>query len=129
MFIAFFVMSIFLFSAIASAETRTYEGVGEWTIVNETIEYANNQAKLDAERDVARQVYAYVEGNTITQDSMVEQDEAVVVTEGLMKIKDVKYRYSAMRDYILVTAIVTAEVDMEEAERIIHRAQKKKQSD
>lgn len=125
-FLMFFTI-IFLFGlSNVSAEVKTYEGTGEFAMIDEPIQYATDKAKLEAERNISEQVYVYVEGKSESKDSILQHDEVISATESLMKIRYVKYQYSDEGNYILVKAIVTADVDMDDVDKIIARMEEKR---
>ena len=107
-------------ASVAYAEVRTYEGIGSFLVVNETLESAKEQAKLNAERHIAEEVCAELQSDTESEDGKLTKDEIILMTEGVMKIIDVKYQLDSNENgNIIVRATVTAEVDTEEVEKLL----------
>ena len=107
-----------MFISTARAELETYEGHGEYLMTDETIEYAKEQAKLEAERDVIRQVCFHVTGISQISDSILDYDEISGETEGIIRIIDVKYKLIPEKDNFIICAIIKAEVDTEELDKL-----------
>ena len=58
---AFLVIAmIFLTSATTYAEIKSYEGVGEYFMTDETIDFAKNQAALSAQRPTYYKAYFFL---------------------------------------------------------------------
>lgn len=107
-------------ASVAHAEARTYEGIGSFLVVNETLEFAKEQAKLNAERHIAEEVCADLQSDTESENGKLTKDEIILMTEGMMKIIDVKYQLDSKEDGdFIVRATVTAEVDTEELEKLL----------
>ena len=106
--------------SVAHAEIRIYEGIGLFEVVNETLEYAKEQAKLNAERHIAEEVCAELQSDTEIENGKLTKDEIILMTEGMMKIVEVKYQLNSTEDgSFIVHATVTAEVDTEEVEKLL----------
>ena len=108
--------------SVANAETKIYEDVGYFALAEESLDHAKEKAKLDAARNIAEQVFVKIQGDTKVKNSVLERDEIITMTEGLMKILEVKYKILADdedADSFIVQATVTAEVDTEELEKIL----------
>lgn len=106
--------------SVANAEIKTYEGTGSFAVVNETLEQAKKEAKLNAERHIAEEVYADLQTESISEDGKLKHDEIILMTEGVMRIIDVKYQIkSSTDDSFIVIANVTAEVDTEEVYKLL----------
>lgn len=112
--------------SVAHAEIRIYEGIGLFEVVNETLEYAKEQAKLNAERHIAEEVCAELQSDTEIENGKLTKDEIILMTEGVMKIIDVKYQLESKEDgNFIVRATVTAEVDTEELEKLLEHQEEK----
>ena len=116
---------IFLFASIAHAEIKTYNGEGFFAVENETLDYAKNKAKLDAERNIAEQIFVEVQSNSEIKNSQLTHDEIILRSESLMKILDVKYKIEpGDENSFIIRAIVTAEIDIDEIEKFLNREEK-----
>lgn len=114
-------ISIFFLASVVHAEIQTYEDVGEFVIKNETLDFAKNQAKKDAIRNIAEKIFVEVQSNSETKNSELIHDEIILRTENFLRIVDVKYKFEEESGEILVKAFVTAEVDSEEIENFIKK--------
>lgn len=110
---------IFFLAAIANAEIKNYTGEGFFAVENETLDYAKNKAKLDGSRNISEQIAVYVESISEVKNSQLTHDEIITITESLMKILDVKYKIEPAENSFVVRAIVTAEIDTDELEKIL----------
>jgi|GEM_PF-1915774 len=123
--IAFGVLQNF---SVANAKAKIYDGVGYFPLVEETLDYAKNKAKLDGARNIAEQIFVDIESEVETKKSVLQRDEIIKKTEGLLKILEVKYKILADEDdenNFIVQATVTAEVDADEVEKIIAELRRK----
>ena len=114
--------------SVANAETKIYEDVGYFALAEESLDHAKEKAKLDGARHIAEQVFVKIQGDTKVKNSVLERDEIITMTEGLMKILEVKYKILADdedADSFIVQATVTAEVDTEELEKILEEKRSK----
>ena len=111
-----------IFSSNVHAEIKTYTGEGFFIVMDETLDVAKEKAKADGERNVAEQVYVYVESQSKVKNSELAHDEIIVMTESLMKVLDVKYKIEpAEDDSFAVRASVTAEIDTDEIDKLIKK--------
>ena len=108
-----------IFVSTVCAEIKTYEGVGKFEISGESLEYAKNQAKLQAEREISEQIYVQVKSDSKVKNSVLEYDEIIVITESLMKIIEINYKLLPSEKNSIICATVKAEIDTEEIEKII----------
>ena len=124
------IVTIFLVNTVSlatvHAEIRTYEGMGLFAVVDESLDYAKKQAKLNAERHIAEEVYADLQTDSRSKDGKLEYDEIILMTEGMMKIIDVNYNINSSEDgSFIVRAVVTAIVDTDEVEEILKHKEEK----
>ena len=108
-----------IFVSTVYAEIKTYEGVGEFEITGESLEYAKNQAKLQAERAISEQIYFQVKSNSKVKNNVLAHDEIIVITESLMKIIEINYKLLPNEKNPIICAVVKAEIDTEEIEKFI----------
>ena len=112
-------MSNFIFISNVQAGVETFEGHGDYLRTDETIEYSKEQAKIEAERDIIRQAYFHVTGISQSSDSVLDYDEVFGESEGIIRILDVKYKLIPEKENYIIRAIVKAEVDTEELNRVL----------
>ena len=121
------IFSVVNFS-VANAQTKIYDGVGYFPLVEETLDYAKNKAKLDGARNIAEQIFVDIKSTVETKKSILQRDEIIKKTEGLLKILEVKYKILADEEdenNFIVQATVTAEVDADEVEKMISELRRK----
>lgn len=117
----FLILNVFGLST-THAKIKTYEGTGLFVVVDETLNYAKNQAKLNAIRHIAEEICVYIQSNTEIENSQIRRDEIIVTTESLIRVIDVKYDiYSSSDESFIICAIVTAEVDTDEVEKLLNQ--------
>ena len=115
-------------AAVAHAEVKTYEGVGEYLIADETVDFAKNQAELLAQRDALEKVCVYVKSETLTANGMLEDDEIITISAGILHITDTKFKIIGKNGDSYAKAFVTAEIDTVELEKLLDEAVKSKQN-
>lgn len=115
--------AIFLLSAsIAHAEIKTYTGSGEYLLTGENIDFAKSRAEISAERSILDQVCVYVKTQSSIVDNEFDDDEVISICAGILHVTDTKFKIVDDADGILVKAIVTAEVDIDELETLLKQA-------
>ena len=116
----FFIVNIA--ASNVQAEIKTYEGVGEFLITNEKLDYAKQKAKLDGARHIVEEIFLKIKSSSGAKNSSLVHDEIIAISEGLIKITNVKYKLeSTENDGVIIKAFVTAEVDTVEFEKIIKK--------
>ena len=119
---AFLVVALIFFtSATACAEIKSYEGVGEYFMTDETIDYAKNQAELSAQRNVLEKVSVYVKKISVMIDHELDEDEIITISAGILHVIDTKFSMTAEDDGILIKSIVTAQIDTDELEKLLEQ--------
>lgn len=116
------VFALVLLTATVHAETKTYTGNGEYLMTNETIDFAKKQAVLSAERNILDQVCVYVKANATAIDNELDNDEVISISAGILRVTDTKFSVDDNADGLLVKAIVTAQVDIDELKTLLERA-------
>ena len=75
------------FLPIAHAEVKEYIGVGEYIMSKkETPDFAEHNAKMYAERNAQEQAGVFISNITEVKNSIVEKDEIVTFTAGILKV-------------------------------------------
>ena len=123
----FFILVALFFSFFTpkvDAEIKIYEGIGEFPMVNETMDFAKNKAKLEAQRNISEKIFVYVQNHSKTQNAVLDHDEIITLSESLMKIVNVKYNIEDNGDFFNVRATVKAEIDTDDIEKIIKNFRK-----
>ncbi|MBR3747040.1 MAG: hypothetical protein IKN27_08790 [Selenomonadaceae bacterium] len=113
---------VLLSASIAQAEIKTYTGSGEYLLTDENISFAKSRAEISAERNILDKVCVYVRANSTVIDNEFGDDEVVAICAGILHVTDTKFKIVDDADGILVTAIITAQVDVDELETLLKRA-------
>ena len=119
-------LSIFFFGNVfittVQAEIKIYEGVGEFLLTNENLDYAKNKAKLKGIRCISEEIFIKIQSSSELKDISQVHDEIIAMSESLINITEVKYQLGLTKDdKQVIKAFVTAEVDTEEVEKIIKK--------
>ena len=114
-------------ASIACAEV--YNGVGEYFINDETVEFAKNQAELNAQRDILEKICVYVKGQSIMIDNELDNDEIITISAGILHVIDTKFSMEPKDKWIEVKSFVTAQIDIDELKKLLERAIKERVSD
>ena len=115
-------------AAVAHAEIKTYEGVGEYWVADKTVKFAKNQAKLQAQRDALEQVSFFIKSGSHMGNGILKDDEIITITAGILHVINTEYDLVNDNGDILVKAYVTAEIDTVELEKLLEEAVKSKQN-
>ena len=118
----FMIIASLLFVTVVHAQIQTYEGVGEYFMTNETVEFAKEQAELEAQRNVLEQVCVYVRGQATMIDHELDEDEIITISAGILYWKDVKFSCAEDSGDLLVKALVKAEIDTDEVDKLLDNA-------
>ena len=118
---ALLIIGNIILTTTAYAKIETYEGRGLVAVdIDETLSHAKDQAKLNAMRHIAEEVYAKLQNETESENGKLTRDEIVIMAESLIKVMNVKYDISSSKDNeFIVTATVTAEVDTDDVEKLL----------
>ena len=108
-----------IFEPTVHAEIKIYEGVGEFEFSEESLEYAKKQAKFKAMREISEQIYLQIKSRSQVKNNVLEHNEIVAITQSLMKITKVSYSLLPSEKNHIIAAIVEAEIDTEEIEKLI----------
>ena len=115
--------AIMLLSAsIACAEVKTYTGSGEYLLTEENVDFAKSRAEISAERNILDQVCVYVKAQSSIVDNEFDDDEVISICAGILHVTDTKIKMVDDANGILVKAVVTAEVDIDELETLLKQA-------
>lgn len=120
---------IFFTSATTYAEIKSYEGVGEYFLTDETIDYAKEQAELEAQSDILEKVSVYVKGISVMIDHELDSDEIITVSAGILRVIETKFNMKDDGDGITVKSFVTAEIDIEEVVKLLEQLIKDRKSE
>ena len=109
-------------TTVAHAEVQTYTGVGEYFMAEDTtVDFAKYQASISAERDALEQVKVYVRSQSKMIDGKIDDDDIIAIGAGILCVKDTKFSIEDTAQGLLVKAIVTAEIDIDELETLLER--------
>lgn len=115
-------ITIFLMTSAASAEIRTYEGVGEYVMSDfETPEIAKQRAKQRAEQSAQEQAGVFVKSNTKVVNYRLESEEIEVMTAGIMKVHSVEYARRIDADGLIFTAKILADIDTDKIDEWLQK--------
>ena len=120
---------IFFTSATTYAEIKSYEGVGEYFLTDETIDYAKEQAELEAQSDILEKVIVYVKGISVMIDHELDSDEIITASAGILRVIETKFTMESDGDGITVKSFVTAEIDIEEVVKLLEQRIKDRKSE
>ena len=116
------VFALILLTATAHAQIQTYTGSGEYLMSDETVDFAKQQAELDAQRNILDQVCVYVKGQSSMIDNELDSDEIISISAGVLHVTDTKFQLLDDAQGILVKATVTAQIDIDELETLLKQA-------
>lgn len=115
------IFAIIFLTATVHAATKPYTGVGEFLMTEGTVDFAKNQAELLAERDILDQICVHVKANSTLIDSELDSDEVITISAGILHVTGTKFEMSNNTDGILVKAIVIAQIDIDELEKLLEQ--------
>lgn len=112
------------FMPAASAEIKTYDGVGEYIMSDfETFDVAQQRAKQRAEQNACEQAGVYVESRTEVRNAQVTKDEIITMTSGILKIVDVQYKREILNDNTTrIRATVKANIDSDDINKWLEKS-------
>ena len=115
------IVSILTFST-AQAAIKTYNGVGEYFMTDETVDFAKNQAELAAQRDILEKVCVYVKGISTMIDYELDEDEIITIAAGIIHVTETNFSFDTENEFVVVKSFVTATVDTEELKILLDDA-------
>lgn len=116
------VFALIFLTATAYAQIQTYTGNGEYLLTDENISFAKSRAEISAERNILDKVCVYVKGQSTVIDNELEDDEVISICAGILRVTDTKFKIVEDADGILVKAVVTAQVDIDELKILLNQA-------
>ena len=120
------IFPILFFMTVTRAEIQTYEGVGEYFVTDETVDFAKNQAEIIAQRTILEEICVYVKSKSTMIDYELDNDEIITISAGILRVIDTKFSITADDDEIIVKSFVTAQVDTDELEKLLEQEVKKR---
>ena len=108
------------------SEVKTFEGVGEYFMTDETVDFAKNQAELAAQRDILDKVCVHVKGQSKMIDNEFDNDEIITVSTGILHVIDTKFFITEENDGIIINSFVTAQIDIDEAIKLLEQTIKER---
>ncbi|MBQ4402783.1 MAG: hypothetical protein II857_00030 [Selenomonadaceae bacterium] len=118
-----------LFFSTANAAIQTYEGIGEYPMTDETVDFAKNKAELSAQRDALEKISTYVKKTASMTDHELDSEEIITISAGILRVIETKFLLAAADDGIIVTAFVTAEIDTDELKNLLEQAIKERKGE
>lgn len=122
-------ISIFFFSQIAHAEIKNYSGFGEYLMSEfETLDVAKQRAKQKAARNAQEQAGVFVSSYTKIKNQQVTEDEIIAITNGILKIFDVKENLIPQDGgkNILIQVTIKASIDSDEINKWLEKGIEKR---
>lgn len=113
---------VLLSASVACAEVKTYTGSGEYLLTDENVDFAKSRAEISAERNILEKVCVYIKAQSTMIDNELDNDEVISICAGILHVTDTKFKIVDDADGILVTAFVTAEVDIDQLKDLLNRA-------
>lgn len=105
----------------AHAETKTYEGVGEYVMgERDTLETAKQGAKDKALRNALERAGVLIQSRSRTEDSELVEDVITSQTGAVLQVIEVVYE----REDLLIRATVKVDIDAEDLNRRLEAAAK-----
>lgn len=120
------IFPILFFMTVTRAEIQTYEGVGEYFVTDETVDFAKNQAEIIAQRTILEEICVYVKSKSTMIDYELDNDEIITISAGILRVIDTKFSITADDDEIIVKSFVTAQVDTDELEKLLEQEVKRR---
>ena len=107
-----------LMAGNASAEIRSYEGVGEYVMSDfETPDVAKQRAKQRAEAAAQEQAGVFVRSNTKVVNLQMQSEEIEVMTAGIMKVHSVSYDVRPDAEGFVFVSKVLVDIDTDEIDK------------
>ena len=122
MFMNFFAMSE------AHAEIKIYDGVGEYFMSDETVDFAKEQAELEAQHHILRKISVYIKSQSVMIDHELDSDEIVAVSAGILHVVDTKFSMEPEENFIKIKSFVTAQIDVDELKKLLEQTIKSRAS-
>lgn len=110
-----------LFMSTAHAEIKTYEGVGEYIMTDEPLDFAKNQAELEAQRTILESVCVFVKSRSLMLDHELDEDKVIKISRGILHVTDTKFSMDMDEDGISIKSFVTAEIDTAELDTMLEQ--------
>ena len=135
-FIVSIVVFVNMFFSIANAEIKTYTGIGEYITDNsETPDFAQQNARLYAERNACEQAGVFISSVTEVKNNIMAKDEIETFTVGILKVKSNKAEVIKLTGeaagYVKYRVTVDAEVDTSQfavqVKQWLNRSEEKRQ--
>ena len=93
-------------------------------MTEETLDFAKKEAEREAQLKISEEVCTYVKMHATMIDNELADDEVITTGAGILHITDVNYSIGEDADGLLVKAFVTAEIDVDELEKLLERETK-----
>lgn len=103
---------IFLLSAVSQAKIVEFEAIGSYRMgENDTMIQAKEKAKEIAVRDIMGKAGVFIMSNTTVENSKLIEDQIIVKTANLLKIKSCEYSKTTEENTFVFHAHVIATLD------------------
>ena len=122
---ALFLAACFACAPLASAEVKTYEGIGEYVMSDfETPDIAKQRAKARAEQSCVEQAGVYVKSYTRMVNAIVTEDEVEAIANNIINVIDERYMLTPVTESggsFLVMVTIKVTVDSERVNSWLER--------
>lgn len=121
-------LAMLIFAATANAAILKFEGVGEHYMENqtETLDDSKNKAKIVAELNALEQAQINIQSYSESRNLNLTRDEIITITAGILNVTDVKYKLTNEGNILVMTAIITAEIDTDKIPELVEREIKRR---
>ncbi len=116
--------------SIVNAEVKTYDGIGEYIMGEfETIDVARERSKQRALQSAIESAGVFVDSYTKIVNSTVAKDEVTVIANGVLRIKEISYKYEASLDgkFIIIKAFIKAEINSDDILKWLNQSKNKQE--
>ena len=113
---------------LAHAEVKTYEGKGEYLMTEETMDFAKAQAELQAMSSVIESICVFIKEQSTMIDHELDTDEIIKIAAGILRVIGTAFSVEEDVDGLSVSALVTAQVDTDELEKLLDKEVKARTS-
>ena len=111
-----------LFTPTASAEVRTYEGIGEYELGDfDQPDIAMKKAKERAIRNAQEQMAIFVRSYSKVENYVLKEDVVEVISSTVLNLADEKYDRIVVDGRFAIRAVVHADIDSDEIDRYLAR--------
>lgn len=90
-------------------------------MTDEPLDFAKNQAELEAQRTILESVCVFVKSRSLMLDHELDEDEVIKISRGILHVTDTKFSMDMDEDGISIKSFVTAEIDTAELDTMLEQ--------